>query len=273
MMNFASQELNGCDESSSYFEFTSSTLGKKPEIKADSIKLFADKLRVPFTESPIARPRLIGHLEKSLSQFSATLVTGRAGTGKTVLAAQLACQTDYCVAWYKVETADSDWEVFSKYLLGSINQNCNDKNLSDTGETQISLMTESLAAQFTDAAREKPLLIVLDDLHSIFDADWFTEFFSNFVASLGQNVKLILIARTLPPLPLWRLRSKQVLGVMDEKLLAFTLEETTQLFRQHKLSPVVARAAHKRAYGKISKLVEIIEKKAVEPAGTFIKRS
>ncbi len=270
MMNFASQELNGWGEPGNYFEFTPSSSEKKSEIKTDSIKLFADKLRVPATVAPIARPRLVDHLEKSLGQFSATLVTGRAGTGKTVLAAELARQSDFCVAWYKVETADSDWKLFSKYLLASINRNCDDKSPTDAGEMQVPLMTESLAAQFADAAREKPLLIVLDDLHSIFDAEWFTDFFSSFVMSLGQNVHLLLIARTLPPLPLWRLRSKQVLGVMDEKLLAFTLEETTQLFRKYKLSPTAARTAHKRAYGKISKLVEIVEKKSIKPNQIFV---
>jgi ATP/maltotriose-dependent transcriptional regulator MalT len=105
------------------------------------------------------------------------------------------------------------------------------------------------------------VLIVLDDLHSVFDADWFGDFFNSFVPLLAPNVSLLLIARTLPPLQVWRLRSKQVLGVMDEKLLSFTEDETIEIFRQHKLPPSAARSAHKSAYGKIARLEEIIEKK------------
>jgi len=263
MMNFASQELNDWGETNNYFEFTPSSSETKTKINTDSIKLIADKLRLPTLAGEVERPRLVEHLEKSLAQFSATLITGRAGTGKTALAADFARQSDFCVAWYKVETADSDWKVFSSYLLGSINQNCSEKAANFSNGIHIPQMTESLAAHFTEAATEKPLLIVLDDLHSIFDAEWFIEFFTNFVSSLASNVHLLLIARTLPPLPLWRLRSKQVLGVMDEKLLAFTPEETVKLFRRQNLSPTAARAAHKTTYGKIAKLKEIIEEKTV----------
>lgn len=271
MMNFASQELNEWRESNNYYEISSPNLEKKPKIKIDSVKLLADKLRIPTVAEPVTRPRLFRHLEKSLAQFSATLIMGRAGTGKTDLAADFARQSDYCVAWYKVETADSDWKIFSSYLLGSINQNCSDNfAATDSIEIPVASMTESLAARFADAATEKPLLIVLDDLHSIFDADWFTDFFTSFVSSLSPNVHLLMIARTAPPLPLWRLRSKQVLGVMDEKLLSFTLDEAVELFHKHKLSPAIAHTAHKLAYGKAAKLAEIVEKKSAKTNRIFV---
>lgn len=267
MMNFASQEMSEWRESNNYYEVTLPRTENKPVIKADSVKLFADKLCVPIVAEPIARPRLTEHLEKSLAQFSATIIAARAGTGKTVLAADYARQSAPCVAWYKVETADSDWKVFSRYLSASLDLNCADADSqSDAAGMEVSAASESLAAQFVHAAEEKPVLIVLDDLHSIFDAGWFGEFFNSFVPLLAPNVRLLLIARTLPPLQqLWRLRSKQILGVMDEKLLSFTQDETIEFFRNHKLSPTEARSAHKSAYGKIARLEEIIEKKIAKP--------
>jgi ATP/maltotriose-dependent transcriptional regulator MalT len=262
MMNFASQELSDWRESSNYYEFTPPSAEPKPVIKVDSAKLFADKLRIPKIAEPIARPRLMEHLGKSLAQFSATLIAGRAGTGKTALAADFARNSDGCVAWYKVETADSDWNVFSRYLSASLDLNCSGADAEpERGAMEVSATSETLAAQFVAAAEEKPVLIVLDDLHSVFDADWFGDFFNSFVPLLAPNVSLLLIARTLPPLQVWRLRSKQVLGVMDEKLLSFTEDETIEIFRQHKLPPSAARSAHKSAYGKIARLEEIIEKK------------
>jgi LuxR family maltose regulon positive regulatory protein len=204
------------------------------------------------------------HLEKSLAQFSATLIAGRAGTGKTALAADFARQTDCCVAWYKVETADCDWKVFSRYLSASLDLNCSGADLeTDRGAMEVSLTSEALAAQFVQAAEEKPLLIVLDNLHSVFDAEWFADFFNSFVPLLAPKVRLLLMARTLPPLQIWRLRSKQVLGVMDEKLLAFTEDETIELFRKHNITPSAAREAHRVTYGKIARLKEIIEKNAL----------
>jgi len=270
MMNFASQELSEWRESNNCYEFSSPSAEKKPVIKVDSVKLFADKLCVPPVAEPIARPRLMEHLGKSLAQFSATLITGRAGTGKTALAADFARQSDGCVAWYKVETAESDWKVFSRYLSASLNLNCSDADLPERGAMEVSATSESLAEHFVAAAEEKPVLIVLDDLHSVFDADWFGDFFNSFVPLLAPNVRLLLIARALPPLQVWRLRSKQVLGVIDEKLLSFTQDETIELFRKHKLTPSAARSAHKSTYGKISRLTEIIEKKTAKPNRVFV---
>jgi ATP/maltotriose-dependent transcriptional regulator MalT len=75
-------------------------------------------------------------------------------------------------------------------------------------------------------------LIVLDDAHYLFDADWFGGFFSSLLYSLSPASHLLILSRGTPSLPLWRLRSKQVLGVVDEKLLAFDIEETQRLFEK-----------------------------------------
>lgn len=264
MLNFASEELNDRSESSGFYDFSPTSSGSKKPVKVERVKLFADKLCVPPVDSPIARPRLIEHLEKSLAQFSATLVAGRAGMGKTLLAAEFARQKKCQIAWYKAETADTDWKIFSSYLLGSIQPDCLNVEVSDKNfdKMSVSSATESIAAHFSAIVGNKPLLIVLDDLHSVFDADWFTDFFNSFVRSLSPNIQMLLIARTLPPLPLWRLRSKQVLGVLDEKLLTCTLDEANELFRRYHLSPINARSAHKRTFGRIVKLREIAEKKS-----------
>jgi len=264
MMNFASEQFNDRHESNHNYEFSRSVPEKSSEDKR-TFKLFSEKICVPSFAAPVARPRLIEQLKKSSAQFSATLITGRAGMGKTILAADFAVQSRCPVAWYKAETADIDWKVFSNYLLGSLKRCCPEFN-SETSiieNSEVSVVTENLAAGFNCAAEDQPFLIVLDDLHSVFDADWFTDFFNSFVFSLAPNVKLLLVARTLPPLQIWRLRSKQVLSVMDEKLLTFNIEETKELFRHYRLSPTAARSAHKRTYGRIAKLEEIALKKTL----------
>lgn len=264
MLNFASQEINCWEESNNCYESSPVPAGKKSAMKIGSVKLFADKIRVPTFAAPVARPRLIEHLKKSRTQFSATLINGRAGMGKTILAADFAGQIDCQTVWYKVENADTDWKVFASYLLGSLKHNCPDFNLEEFNAANfgVSAMAEILAAQFNCAAEVQDILIALDDLHTVFDTVWFTEFFNSFVPSLSPNVHLLMISRTLPPLQIWRLRSKQVLGVIDEELLTFNLEETKKFFRNYKLSALAARSAHKRTYGRIAKLEEIAEKKA-----------
>ena len=56
----------------------------------ERIHLFAEKMRFRRSKNISPRPRLIEKLEKSLRQFAATLVSGRAGTGKTSIAADCA---------------------------------------------------------------------------------------------------------------------------------------------------------------------------------------
>lgn len=262
-MNFASDEQNETYYAPDYHGFESSSVKMNFSTKDDAVKLFTDKFLVPPLTTEIKRPRLIEHLQKSLAQFSATIVAGRAGTGKTVLAAQFSEEGKSKICRYKVETADGDWKVFASYLLGSLNQTRAAGDSLKFKESEVAAQSEILAAKFVEAAEKEPLLIILDDLHSVFDAVWFAEFFNAFVPSLSPNVQVLLIARTLPPLAVWRLRSKQVLGVVEEKLLAFTLEETIKLFHNYRLTPKTARAAHQAAYGKISKLKEIAEKKSV----------
>lgn len=262
-MNFATYESQESYESLDCYGFEPSFTKMNFSPKNYSVKLFTDKFIVPPLTTELPRPRLIEHTQKLLAQFSATTVTGRAGTGKSILAAQFAAQSEADVCWYKVETADGDWKIFASYLLGSLNRTRAADYSMKFDKAEAASQSEIIAARFVEAAEEKPLLVVLDDLHSVFDAEWFTEFFNGFVPSLSPNINLLLVARTLPPLPLWRLRSKQILGVVEEKLLTFTLEETVKFFYKYKLEPKVARAAHQIAYGKISKLKEIAEKKAL----------
>lgn len=259
-MNFASDEHGETFYATDYYGLESSSVKITYPSKNTAVKLFTDKFRAPPLNDEINRPRLIEQTQKSLAQFSATLIVGRAGTGKTVLAAQCADSSGAKICRYKVETADADWKIFASYLQGSLDQFAKSPKFDSR---EVSAQSEQIAAKFVEAAERQRLLIVLDDLHSVFDAAWFADFFNAFVQSLSTNVQLLLIARTLPPLAVWRLRSKQVLGVVEEKSLAFTADETIKLFRNYKLTSKSARAAQQTAYGKISKLKEIAEKKSV----------
>lgn len=264
MLNFATNELTELSEVSYSFEYISNSNSTKTE----TVKLLAEKIRLPKITAEIKRPRLITHLEKSLTQFSSTLVTGRIGTGKTTLAAEFANRKNDAAAWYKIETTDVDWKVFLDYLAESLRPfRADTESLQnydlEFNKTENLSVTETVAAQFAMIDTNKPLLIVLDDLHSVFDTDWFGEFFNALISLPTPNVRLLLLARSAPPIPLWRLRSKHVLDVVDEKLLAFTVPETIELFDKYQLSENAARVAHKRTYGRIAKLKEIAEKKAI----------
>ena len=88
------------------------------------MELVQEKI-VPPTELPrISRPRLLKLLAKNMTCYGTTVLTGRAGTGKTLLAADFVRQAGRRVAWYKIEAPDADPQSFLRYLTASIAAQC-----------------------------------------------------------------------------------------------------------------------------------------------------
>ena len=232
----------------------------------EEFHLLREKLKIPNIEKIIERPRISALLRKSQDQFPATLVSGRAGTGKTALAASFALLYEN-VSWYSVESTDIEWPAFSQYFSASLSgTECGslisaDANVyeKDASKNEISrLMLKHFFHTDTIPTGESSL-IVLDDIHHIFDAAWFGDFFHLLLYSLPAETHLLLLCRSKPPSPLWRLRSKQMLNVLDEKVLAFTLPETEALFDGIGLSASCAQKAHRQCFGRISKLLQFAE--------------
>lgn len=248
------------------FYSTSARSSVKRE-RGPEIHLLKEKLVTPRFRGLLSRPRLEDLLRKSCEQFPATLVSGRAGTGKTALAAEFARRQDH-VAWYSVESSDAEWNVFAMYfaacVLKAVKSKADVRDLlpeqMDGSQSSIATFLINVFAEAETELLHEPLLIVLDGIHHVFDADWFGEFFALLLSSLPDKVNLLLLCRSKPPNPLWRLRSKQQLNVVDEKVLAFDLAETADLFRKRGLKRADAERAHAATFGRISKLVELARK-------------
>jgi len=234
--------------------------------QCDDMHLLKEKLEIPSCRGSIKRPRLQELLERSVAQFPATLVSGRAGTGKTVIAAAYARTQDH-VAWYSVESADAEWNVFASYfascVLRAVGSNIKVREFvppeSDDSQSSIATFLIDVLAEAETMLLHEPLLIVLDGIHHLFDAPWFGQFFGLLLSSLPENVNLLLLCRSKPPNPLWRLRSKQQLHVIDEKVLAFDLAESLRLTTTFGLKRSDAERAHSTTFGRVSKLIEYSE--------------
>ncbi len=248
-----------------------SSSNKRARSDRDDIHVLQEKLQIPRIRGVIDRPRLDEMLRRSLSQFSATLISGRAGTGKTTLAASFARKHERS-GWYSVESSDIEWNVFAHYFATCILRSVHSKArvsdvLSDDIHASQSTIATFLINVFAEVETElihEPLLIVLDGIHHLFDAEWFGEFFSLLLPSLPENTELLLLCRSKPPNPLWRLRSKQQLHVIDEKLLAFDLPETAALVRKLGLARADAEPAHTATFGRVSKLLQFAKSRKVD---------
>jgi ATP/maltotriose-dependent transcriptional regulator MalT len=79
-------------------------------------------------------------------------------------------------------------------------------------------------------------------------------FFRRLLPLLPREAHVMLLGRSLPPTPLWRMRSKQTLCVMDEPALAFTPAEARGLYASYGLAPERAEAALRETRGRAATL-------------------
>ena len=231
----------------------------------DEGQLIHQKIAIPEDAPRVSRSRLLKQLDENLASYNATIINGRAGTGKTMLAADFARHAGRAVAWYKVDAADSDLRVFYEYLLASIRlqqPSINHSGLMHLLETEgrdtTSLLAEALVFQLSET-RDESLLIVIEDLHLVYDAVWIVPFFRRLLPLLPADVHVLITCRSLPPAPLWRLRSKQMLRVVDEVELTFTLDEATRLFETYGLAEEHARIAMDHTNGRAAAIVNFAE--------------
>ncbi len=232
---------------------------------ASIMQLILDKITPSSLTDHLERPRLLAKLRESLETCTCTVISGRAGSGKTTLAADFAESCGRAVAWYKVDAPDADLRIFFEYLLASIRQQKPGfkgdslQPLLDSGDPDdVTRIADAFIFELLQA--ELPnLLVVIEDLHLVCDAPWVVPFFRRSLPLLPRNVHAVITSRTLPPAPLWRMRSKQSLAVIDEAELGFTRPEVIELFARYGLSKEQAGIALDHTHGRASALTSCVK--------------
>ncbi|HEX7175771.1 MAG TPA: AAA family ATPase [Pyrinomonadaceae bacterium] len=224
------------------------------------MRIILDKVSVPHENPRVSRPRLLRLLEEGLGSCTSTIIAGRAGTGKTLLATDFARRCAPRVVWYKVDASDGELRIFFRYLVETVSRQrpgFGQKVLShidgSPGLEDIPTLAEAFLYELQEC-QDAPLLIVIDDLHLIYDAAWVVPFFQRLLPLLPPEAHMLIIGRSAPPTPMWRMRSKQTLCLIEEAELAFTPQEAVDLFSSYGLGAGDARAALEQTRGRAAAL-------------------
>ncbi|NES39497.1 AAA family ATPase, partial [Micromonospora sp. PPF5-17] len=214
---------------------------------AEEIPLLASRLAAPAPPEPVlVRPRLLDRLDQGAAG-PVTLVSAPAGWGKTTLLASWAraSRAEPPPAWVSVEDGDTR-ERFWAYLAAAL-RSVVAGGPDGRGEPPVPDVPprpdqlELLAAAL--AARERPVLLVLDDLHRIGDPGQLAglEF---LLRHAEGRLRLVAGARAEPALALHRWRLAGELTEIGPAELAFTDDEVADLLVAHAV-PVPATAVHR----------------------------
>jgi LuxR family maltose regulon positive regulatory protein len=241
---------------------------ESPKDLASKLELILEKIAVPAPPVSVCRTRLLALLRQSLTSCTSTIISGRAGTGKTTLSLHFAELCGRFIAWYKVDAPDSELRIFFQYLLASISAQragfgsgalltlLNNPQLDATEDTEMGLLAEAFVHEL-ERNPGPPLLVVIEDLHLVCDADWLVPFFRRLLPLLPSDVHMLITSRTMPPAPLWRMRSKQTLSVIDEDTLSFTRNEAVDLFQSYNLTREQAIVAFEHSHGRAAALAAL----------------
>jgi LuxR family transcriptional regulator, maltose regulon positive regulatory protein len=174
----------------------------------------------------LERPELLARLD-SLCQHRVTIVCAPAGSGKTTLLRSWASNYRGRVAFVTAERESADGQRFWHAVSDALNEpaaaNGRVKRITD-GRVDPDTLIERINSRFG----EKPLVLVIDDLHEIASEQVIAQL-ERMVASLPPTVHAILASRRDPRLRLHRLRLAGEVAEIRARELRFSEDETREL--------------------------------------------
>jgi LuxR family maltose regulon positive regulatory protein len=188
----------------------------------------------PLTPDLVRRTILLERLEQE-GQRPLTLISAPAGYGKSILASMWLEASGLPGGWLSLDDADNDLHTFVTYLLAAI-----ETAVSHTpAQTQAQLNAPSLPSAAVLAnylladldQLETPFLLVLDDIHLIQNQP-VLDFLAALLKHPSPRLRLLLVGRQDPSLPIASLRAYQLVSEVRVRDLRFSPDETARFLQQ-----------------------------------------
>ena len=200
--------------------------------------LLQSKFAVPEPPSfLVARPRLTERLARGVRE-PVTLVVGPAGAGKTQLVASWAAagMPGYPIGWITLEEEDGQTDAFWAYVLEALRRAGVPVPGTVSAPRVAGPADRSFLVRLAAALAEQPgpTVLVLDGVANLPGQHWATDL--EFVLRhAGRMLRLVMVSRWDPPLPLHRYRLAGRLEEVRSEDLAFTADETAELLSLHQV--------------------------------------
>lgn len=200
-----------------------------------SNSLLITKVNLPLLRQLLVpRKKVLGRLHDGLRDgHLLTLVSAPAGYGKTTTTRMWVEEAGHPIAWMTLEKSDNDLKQFLIYVLTALGG-----AVDDLGQAALEMVENAQEVNAQAAlgllvndlhGLDQPVILVLEEYHLIENEtiDQAVEFLLNqAVASL----RLVIITREDPNLPLTRLRARNQLTEIRAADLSFSLEEAGKFF-------------------------------------------
>jgi LuxR family maltose regulon positive regulatory protein len=178
----------------------------------------------------VQRPRLIQLLNEGLdTKRKLTLISAPAGFGKTTMVVEWLRQTNLPAAWLSLDEADNDLPHFLAYLAAAFRQLDEEIGAPLQGILQspqpppLEMLLTGLLNEI--AIRSDPLILILDDVHLISNAE-ILQAMEFLLRHQSPQLHLVFTTREDPDLPLATLRARDQLTEIRAGDLRFTRGET-----------------------------------------------
>jgi LuxR family transcriptional regulator, maltose regulon positive regulatory protein len=181
------------------------------------------------------RTRLTRRLDQGLST-PLTLVDGPAGAGKTLLVADWAAHLDRPVAWLTAEPADRASGLFWAYLLQALHAAGLRPSPGIGSPAHAGSVDQALLARLAAdlSGRTEPAIVVVDEFERVPTAE-IAEQLQFVLHHAGAGLRLVLVTRSEPLLPLHRHRADGTITEIRGAELALTPGEAGALLSLHGL--------------------------------------
>src|ERR1044071_5883600 len=206
------------------------------QMDKESIPLLKTKLHIPPQRSNwVLRPRLMRRLDETMfPQHRLTLISARAGAGKTTLVSEWLHRQELPSAWLSLDAKDNDpWRFFS-YLVEALRQlGINIRRAKLNQLEKLELPADILITELINeiANHPAPFVLVLDDYHVI-QNDWVHQAIGFLIEHQPPELHLLLTTRVDPPLPLAQLRVRNQLTEIRDRDLLFTVAEAMEFLNE-----------------------------------------